>query len=106
MDGEPLGVIGIFFDWEPQPKAALDGVRLEKNERDRTRYLPVDASQQVIAASEGNGMLMETFLLRSKGETIGHYIDVDGRHVGFALTVGYETYRGLGWYGIIVQDRR
>ncbi len=23
--------------------------------------------------------------------------------VGFALTPGYETYKGLGWYGVILQ---
>jgi hypothetical protein len=23
--------------------------------------------------------------------------------VGFALTPGYETYRGLGWYGVVEQ---
>jgi hypothetical protein len=106
VDGEPLGVIGIFFDWEPQSKAVVEGVRLESNERERTRCLLVDANHLVIAASDGNGVLTETFPLKTRGETIGHYIDGDGRHVGFALTPGYETYRGLGWYGVIVQDRR
>lgn len=29
-----------------------------------------------------------------------------GVTVGYALTPGYETYEGLGWYGCIVQDER
>jgi hypothetical protein len=28
----------------------------------------------------------------------------NSRMVGFSLTPGYETYAGLGWYGVIVQD--
>jgi hypothetical protein len=23
--------------------------------------------------------------------------------IGFALTLGYETYRGLGWYAVLTQ---
>jgi hypothetical protein len=23
--------------------------------------------------------------------------------IGFCLTPGYETYQGLGWYGVLVQ---
>ena len=26
--------------------------------------------------------------------------------IGFSRTPGYETYRGLGWYGCLVQSRR
>ncbi|MEP1895661.1 MAG: hypothetical protein ABJQ98_04210 [Alloalcanivorax venustensis] len=33
----------------------------------------------------------------------GYYMDGD-RLVAFALTPGYETYRGLGWYGVIECD--
>jgi hypothetical protein len=25
---------------------------------------------------------------------------------GFVLTPGYETYEGLGWYGVLVQERQ
>lgn len=33
----------------------------------------------------------------------GSYAEDGGDLVGYALTPGYETYRGLGWYGVIVQ---
>jgi hypothetical protein len=29
--------------------------------------------------------------------------DAAGRLIAFHLTPGYETYRGLGWYGVIEQ---
>jgi hypothetical protein len=37
------------------------------------------------------------------GARDGHYTAADGATVGFALTPGYETYKGLGWYGVIHQ---
>ena len=104
-DGEPIGVLGIFFDWEPQARAVVEGVRLEEGEREHTRCLLVDARHRVIAASDGRGILSEVVRLRSDGRTMGHYLESDGQQVAFSLTPGYETYRGLGWYGVIVQGR-
>jgi len=34
---------------------------------------------------------------------MGTYGAPDGTVVGYAATPGYETYRGLGWYGCLVQ---
>ncbi|WP_448207721.1 methyl-accepting chemotaxis protein [Azospirillum sp. sgz302134] len=103
-DGEPIGVLGIFFDWEPQAAAVVQGVRLEEGERARSRCLLLDARHRVIAASDGRGLLTETFPLRRSGNAMGHYAEASGRTVGYALTPGYETYKGLGWYGLIVQE--
>jgi hypothetical protein len=36
---------------------------------------------------------------------MGSYAE-QGVTVGYALTPGYETYEGLGWYGCIVQEER
>ena len=33
----------------------------------------------------------------------GFYRLSDGRTVSFAATPGYESYRGLGWYGVVIQ---
>ena len=103
-DGEPIGVLGIFFDWEPQAAAVVQGVRLEDGERSRSRCLLLDARHRVIASSDGRGLLSETIALRQGDGTIGHYADPSGRVFGYALTPGYETYKGLGWYGAIVQE--
>jgi hypothetical protein len=103
-NGKPLGALGIFFDWQAQATGVVGGVRLSDEERSRTRCLLLDARHRVIAASDGQGVLTEIFPFAANGGARdGHYLDADGAMVGFALTPGYETYRGLGWYGVIVQ---
>ncbi len=102
-DGRALGVLGIFFDWSNQSSAAVKGVRLTETEKAITRCLVLDSAGRIIAASDGAGLLRETFTLKTEGRTQGFYRDGD-HIVGFALTPGYETYEGLGWYGVVVQD--
>ncbi|MFG1479769.1 methyl-accepting chemotaxis protein [Xanthobacter sp. V4C-4] len=102
--GRPLGALGIFFDWRPQAAAVVNGGRRSADEQARTRCLLLDSRHRVIAASDNKGLLSEVFPLKAHGDS-GHYIDPQGAMVAFALTPGYETYRGLGWYGVIVQGR-
>ncbi|MEW5727191.1 MAG: methyl-accepting chemotaxis protein [Pseudomonadota bacterium] len=102
--GRPIGALGIFFDWQPQADSVVKGVRLRKEEAALTRCLLLDQNRRVIAASDGQGVLAETVPLDTGHGTMGSYVDPAGRIVGFALTPGYETYRGLGWYGMIVQE--
>jgi hypothetical protein len=71
--------------------------------RDGARCLLLDADHRVIAASDDAGVLQRTLPLRTQGKDAGYYLDDAGEQVGFALTPGYETYAGLGWYGVIVQ---
>jgi hypothetical protein len=42
-DGAKMGVLGIFFDWQPQAASIVNGVRLSDEERPRTRCLLIDA---------------------------------------------------------------
>lgn len=102
-DGEPIGVLAVHFDWEPQARAIVSGVRLSENERSRSRALLIDARHRVIAASDAQGILNEVVSLETGGRTHGFYQDGHGHTVAFHATPGYETYRGLGWYGVIVQ---
>lgn len=102
VNGRPLGVLGVFFDWQPQADGVLKGVRLRDEEKPRTRCLLVDRNNRVIAASDGQGILSETVTLNFPG-AIGSTTDESGRTVGYALTPGYETYAGMGWKGLIVQ---
>lgn len=44
--------------------------------------------------------------LDSGGAAQGYYQDSQGATVAFHATPGYETYRGLGWCGVIVQNAR
>ncbi len=99
VDGEPLGVLGIFFDWEPQARDIVKGVGLTDAERAETRVMLLNARHKVIAASDRDCSLTETFPIDAAANQ-GYYIAGD-RMICYALTPGYETYRGLGWYGCI-----
>ena len=101
--GPVIGVLGIFFDWAAQAQAIVDGVRLTADERPYTRCLLLDSAQKVIASSDQKGVLRETFPLNLSGGDRGHYESAGGT-VAYALTPGYETYEGLGWYGVLVQN--
>ncbi len=105
-NGRPIGVLGIFFDWQSQAETVVKGVRLRKEEQASTRCLLLDQNHRVIASSDGRGFLTETVSLETHHGTMGAYVDPLGQIVGYALTPGYETYRGLGWYGVIVQEPR
>lgn len=99
-DSRPTGVLGIFFDWEPQATAVVKGVGLTTEERALSRVMLLDARHRVIAASDGRGILSETYPLATQNRPRGYYSQ-GNRTVAFALTPGYETYRGLGWFGVI-----
>ncbi|MFT0174554.1 methyl-accepting chemotaxis protein [Paraburkholderia mimosarum] len=102
-NGRALGAIVIFFDWAPQAGAVVKGVRLSEEEWTRSRCMIVDSNFRVIAASDGKGILTERLHLQVDGRQAGYYRASDGTIVSFAATPGYETYRGLGWYGVICQ---
>jgi hypothetical protein len=101
--GRVLGVLGIHFDWAPQARQVVDAACTGADEGQRMRVLLLDARHRVLAASDRTGMLSETVALDTQGRQAGSYRDAQGRLVAFHVTPGYETYRGLGWYGVIVQ---
>ena len=99
-NGQPIGVLAIHFDWEPQARAIVQGVRVGAN--DKARVLLVDSNFRVIAASDGKGLLTERVQLSMKGGNSGFYHDHAGGLVAYHATPGYETYKGLGWFGVIL----
>lgn len=104
-NGRPLGVLGIFFDWAPQAGGVVRSVRLTDEEKaeGRTKCLIVDSNFRVLAASDQRYLLMGRYPVHTEGRNMGYYQAEDGTVVAFALTPGYETYKGLGWYGLILQ---
>lgn len=102
-DGEVIGALGIFFDWAPQAKAIVEGVRMTDEERARTRAMLVDSNYRVLASSDGMGILRDTYPLQTAQGVMGYYTDSENNVVGYSRTPGYETYEGLGWYGVIEQ---
>jgi hypothetical protein len=99
-DGRRIGALGIFFDWRPQATTVVNGVSLSPEERGYSRVMLLDAKHRVIAASDGPPMAADPYPLRTEGKPRGFYMNGDAL-VAFALTPGYETYAGLGWYGLI-----
>ncbi|KRB79341.1 chemotaxis protein [Sphingomonas sp. Root710] len=98
--GAPIGALGIFFDWAPQAAAILDGIGLSPAERQSSRLMLLDAGHRIIASSDGEGICTEHYPLQTERRESGYY-QRDGKLIAFAVTPGYETYRGLGWLGCI-----
>ena len=101
--GEVLGVMAVHFDWQNQARTIVQGVRLSETEAKRSRVMIIDAKGRIIASSDGQGILHETVRLETKGQVSGCSMSSDGRLIAFHRTPGYETYQGLGWYGVIEQ---
>jgi hypothetical protein len=102
--GTVIGVLGAFFNFAPQANDIVTGVRLSDDERSRTRVMLVDSNFRVIASSDGHGVLTERLRIEGLGkQEQGYFSQRDGTVIGYALTPGYETYRGLGWYGVLIQ---
>jgi hypothetical protein len=100
--GKVIGVLGIHFDWKPQAQAVVNGVRMTEEEASRSRVMLLDHKGRVLASSDQRGELEEVFRLPPAAVAMGSY-PLEGATVGYALTPGYETYQGLGWYGCILQ---
>ncbi len=102
INGETLGVLGVYFDWPEQSRSIVcDEPPFGKEEWDRSRVMLLDSKHNIIASSDGKGLL-QPFPLQANG-TKGSYIDGNGDIVAYAKTIGYEEYDGLGWYGVVVQ---
>ncbi len=97
--GKILGVLGIAFDWAPQAATIVKGVGLTAEERATTRVMIIDSNHRIIAASDDKGLLTDIYPLKPEGRR-GYYVAED-RLIAYALTPGYETYKGLGWYGVL-----
>ena len=89
-NAKPIGVLAIHFDWEPQARAIVQGVRV--GAADKARVLLVDSNFRVIAASDGQGLLTERVSLPLEGRRSGFHQDRSGALVAFHATPGYETY--------------
>lgn len=103
VHGDPIGVLAIHFDWTPQAQAIVEGVRIEPGERERTTIMLIDRKGQIIASAGPDISLNGQFALITRGQSHGFYTAQDGSTVAFHATPGYETYKGLGWHGVIVR---
>jgi hypothetical protein len=99
--GRPLGVLAVHFDWAPQARTIVRGARIDADEWEKTTVMLVDAKRKIIASSDDAHNLNDSLVLDTGGRTSGYYLAADKSIMAFHATPGYETYRGLGWYGVI-----
>jgi uncharacterized protein YoxC len=106
VDGKPLGVLGVYFDWDEQSRSIVcDEPNLSPDEWQHSRVLLLDGKSRIIAASDGKDLLQH-FPLQNQGKDKGHYIDEQGNTIAYARTIGYQEYDGLGWCGVIIQKSK
>ncbi len=104
VNGEIVGILGVYFDWETQSQTIVqDEPPLSNDEWARSRVLLLDNRMRIIAASDKKDLLSE-FPLQTSGQDKGYYINDEGLTIAFAKTIGYEEYDGLGWYGVVIQE--
>lgn len=106
LNGEVLGVLGVYFDWENQSRVIVQNeLTLTAEEKAYTRVLLLDAKMRIIASSDNQGLL-QTFALGNNGETKGYHIDPSsGTITAYARTIGYQEYDGLGWWAVMQQNK-
>ena len=85
----------------PEAKAIVTGARIDADEWEKTTVMLVDAKRKIIASSNDSHNLNDPISLETSGRNSGYYVASDKSIVAFHATPGYETYRGLGWYGVI-----
>lgn len=102
MDGEIIGVLGVYFDWQNQGHGIVrNEPPLSKTDWERTRVLLLDGHHRIIAASDDVG-LYTVFPLKNNGSERGSYYD-GANIVAYSKTIGYQEYDGLGWWCVAIQ---
>ena len=102
-NGDVLGVLGVYFDWQDQAQQIVsDPALFNADERNSVRVLLLDGHNRIIASSDGQG-LYTTFMLNGHSEVRGSYRSSDGVIIAFARTMGYQGYDGLGWHCVIAK---
>lgn len=99
--GRLLGILGVHFDWQPQANAIVNGIRLSDDEIENCEVCLIDKNGLILSSSKRNANLTDIIRIKNNGENSGYYYDGNGDFIAFHQTPGYETYEGLGWFGLI-----
>lgn len=107
-DGEPIGCLGIVFDWEALAQTIVNRTQVGEAEKRHTRACIVDRSGLIIADSRSRH-LKDKFPLGQLPALIGcgkgyciHSLDGIPHLMAYAHSPGFETY-STGWHSFIVQ---
>ena len=104
IDGEVVGSLGVFFDWEPQARTIVrDEPSLSPEDWKHARVMLLDRKFNIIASSDG-GDVLTPFDLLLDDPIRGYSRTKEGGLVAYHRTSGYEEYDGLGWYGVVCKD--
>lgn len=104
-DGAALGVLAVYFDWQKEAQIIVcDEAGFTEAEWQTRRVLLLDRDHRIIASSDDRDFLQGFVGIGSSAER-GCVPGPDGGRIGFAQTLGYQEYDGLGWYGVVV-DRQ
>lgn len=102
-NGELLGTLGVYFDWQDQGATIVDTeAGLSADARAKSTVMLLDANCKIIASTDPRQMFA-TFDLAHQGRQRGSYTSGNNL-VAFARTQGYQEYDGLGWFGVVVQS--
>lgn len=102
--GKPIGILATCFDWAPQSQGIVDGIRLpDTGGKTQSEVMLVDREGRIIANSGAPCDLQRSFDLNKLQEREAGYIANGKTLTGFHHTPGFETYKGLGWYGVVEQ---
>lgn len=105
LNGSPLGVLAVAFDWDEQSRVIVqDEPNLSQAEWQHMRVYLLDGNKKIIASSDNKGLLEVFPLTETQGQK-GYYFTEAGHLIAYAKTIGYQEYDGLGWYGVIVDER-
>jgi hypothetical protein len=103
-DGELLGTLGVYFDWQNQGQSIVEKeANLPPHIADKTTVMLLDGNSRVIATTNPALLFTHFALANPGGQGSGSYYDNNGSIVAYAKTLGYEDYDGLGWCGVVVQ---
>lgn len=106
--GQPLGVLGVVFNWDALGQKVVESAPIEEGKRARTQVCLADETGQLLAstnaiAGEARLELPDLSTLFRQGKTAAI---MDTRHgrllVAHAASPGFETYR-TGWHSLIIE---
>lgn len=107
-NGQPIGVLGIVFNWEALAQTIVHNTLISPEEKPFTRTCIVD-SEGTVLADTSNQLLTDKLKLQDQQTLFaikkGHLVrDFNGKpHIlAHALSPGYETY-ATGWHSLILQ---
>lgn len=108
VDGRPVGVLGIVFNWESLAQTIVRNTQISATEKSSTRVCMVDDTG-LILADTSNQLVAEKLNLPDQANIFRQKksfctVNYQGRPhiIAHALAPGFETY-STGWHSLVIQ---